>query len=362
MSLETFGSGQGYLKAGFLGFNKSGKTHTSALLAIELGRLTKDTRAIAFFDTEAGVEYVTPMVRKATGKNPIGKKSRSLADLLAVGKECESGAASVLIVDSITHVWREVCDAYLDQVNKARDAQNKPRRQRLEFQDWAAIKAKWALWTDFYLNSKLHIIICGRAGYEWDFEEVEDTMGNTRKELRKSGVRMKVESEFGFEPSLLVEMERVQNPIEGRPGHFSIAHRATVLGDRFDAMDGATCDNPTGAWFHPHLTLLVPGAVNAVDTTLKTDMGVDESGDAAMYRERRERTKLLEEIQGEMVKAYPGQSAAEKKVKVECLEACCGTKSWTAVEGFSIERLKTSLTAIREWVAAHPIKAKETKE
>jgi hypothetical protein len=238
----------------------------------------------------------------------------------------------------------------------------KSRRQRLEFQDWAAIKERWSQWTDFYLDSKLHIIICGRAGYDWDFEEVEDSSGNVHKELRKTGVKMKVESEFGFEPSLLVEMERVQVPSDEHKDHFAITHRATVLGDRFDAMDGATADNPDGSFFLPHLSLLVPGASNVVDTSLKTDMGVDETGDAQFQRDRKTKTKLLEEIQGEITLAYPGTTVVEKKIKVELVEACFHTKSWTAIEGMGIGQLTVGLESVRDWINKHPKPAKAEKE
>jgi len=353
----TFGTGQGYLKAGFLGFNKSGKTHTAMLLALELRKRLSITTPIAIFDTEAGGEAIASRVRKETGMPLIGEKSRSMADLLKLARECEAGAAEILIVDSITHPWRELCQAYLAQVNKAREAMGRAKRTRLEFQDWAAIKERWSEWTDFYLNSKLHIIICGRAGFEWDFEETENADGTTRKELVKTGIKMKVESEFGFEPSLLVEMERLQVPDSSQPTRFRIVHRATVLGDRFDVMDGKTIDNPTGEWFAPHLDMLTPGATNIVDVAAKTDMHVDEAGDAAFQRERRDRTKLCEEIQGEIVKAYPGQSAVEKRAKMELLEKCCGTKSWTAVEGFGIERLRAALADVRAYLKTATVAA-----
>jgi hypothetical protein len=349
---DTFGSGQGFLKAGFLGFPKSGKTHTAMLLAIELRKRLAIKGPIAFLDTEAGVEYVAPRIRKETGLAPIGKKSRSFKDLMELGKACENGASSILIVDSITHIWREACDAYLLQINNARDSRNLSRRQRLEFQDWNAIKAVWGRWTEFYLNSQLHIIICGRAGFEWDFEETETTDGTVKKELVKTGVKMKVESEFGFEPSLLVEMERVQVPAQDAKDKFRFVHRARVLGDRFDVMDGLVCDNPTGDWFLPHIESLIPGAANIVDTTVKTDMGVDEGGDAAFVRERRQKNILLEEIQGEIVKALPGQSAVEKKKKVEVLDKCFGTKSWTAVESMAIGKLEVGLTAVRSFLGS----------
>jgi len=351
VTLEALDTGQGYLKAGFLGFPKSGKTYTATLLAAEVRRRFGMSAPLAYFDTEGGAAYVAELAKKLCGAAPVGRRSRAFVDLLEVARECESGTASVLVVDSITHVWREVCDAYLAQVNRARDASGKPARTRLEFQDWNHIKRRWSEWTDFYLNSKLHIIICGRAGFEWNFEEHENADGTVHKELVKTGVKMKVESEFGFEPSLLVEMERPQVPDPERPGRFRIVHRATVLGDRFGVLDGKSTENPDGAWFGPHLDMLRPGAHNAVDTKSETPMGVDESGDADWQRERRERTILCEEIQGEIVSALPGQSAKEKKAKTDLLESTFGTRSWTAVEKMDSHQLAAGLAALREKLA-----------
>lgn len=354
--MEEFG-GQGYLKAGFLGFPKSGKTFTSVILASEIHKRVKSKRPVAFFDTEAGVAYVREKLKEETGHFPVGKKSRSLQDLMAVAKFCEDGASDVLIVDSITHVWRECCESYLKQVNSALSALGKNPRTRLEFQDWSNIKRTWQVWTDWYLNSPVHVIICGRAGFEWDFEENEDT---GKKELRKVGVKMKVESEFGFEPSLLVEMERIQEPIAGE--HFKLLHRATVLGDRFGILDGKSCDNPTAEFFKPHLALLTPGAANVVDTELKTDHGVTESGDAEWSRERRQRTIYAEEIQGEMVKVLPGQSAVDKQAKAALLQKVFGTTSWTKVENMDSNTLKVCLETLRKEIASMPPKPKEKEE
>ena len=365
MVLQTFGGGQGYLKAGLLGFPKSGKTFTAALLACEVHRRFKLKGPVALFDTEGGGEYVAGMITKATGTAPVGMKSRALVDLLTVARECEKGAAAILIADSVTHVWREVCAAYLKQVNAAREAPGTSARSRLEFQDWAAIKDRWAAWTDLYLNSRLHIIICGRAGYEWDFEEHEDAAGNTRKELVKTGVKMKVESEFGFEPSLLIEMERMQVPAADSADKFRFVHRARVLGDRFNAMDGAVQDNPTAAWFSPHLDRLTAGVSNVVDVEAKTPMGVDEAGDAEWQREKRQRVILCERIQGAIVQVYPGQSAAEKKAKVSVLGKCFGTTSWTEVENMNAGKLAAGLEVLEtelKKAPALPVKAEKKEE
>ena len=346
--LTQLGGGQGYLKAGFLGFNKSGKTWTAALLACGVRDFFKLDGPVAMFDTEGGSEYVNPLVRKLSGQDLVGMRSRSLADLINATKEAEAGGVSALIVDSVTHVWREVCDAYLKQTNERLIKRHRDPRTRLEFQDWGPIKNKWAEWADLYLNSRLHIVICGRAGYEYDYEDREDGSG---KDLVKTGVKMKTEGEFGFEPSLLVQMERVQK-MEGQKLGKGFTHHATVIGDRFGVLDGAEADDPSFEFFLPHVAALTPGAHAPIDIDAKTDMGIGGDGDAAWNRERRDRVILCEEIQGEILKAFPGQTKDEKIAKAELIEAAFHTKSWTKVEGLSSVELRKGLQEIREVLAA----------
>lgn len=364
--LQQLGGGQGYLKAGFLGFPKSGKTWTAMLLACGVREFFSLAGPIAIFDTEGGAEYVAPEIRRRTGMEPVGIRSRKFDDLVGVAREAEADGISVLIVDSVTHVWRELCDAYLIQINEAR--QRKAERggvpfspqKRLEFQDWNTIKPKWATWTDLYLNSQLHIIICGRAGYEYDFEERDDDSG--KKDLVKTGIKMKTESEFGFEPSLLVQMERVQSAERGRFTG-AISHHATVLGDRFSVIDGHEADNPDFEFFRPHVAMLTPGAHAPIDVRPGTDMGVSEDGDT-WAKEKRQRAIYCEEIQGELLRAWPGQTAVEKKAKAEAIEAAFSTRSWTKVEGLPSDSLREGLTTIRALVnvAAAPSSDTENKE
>lgn len=345
--LQELGTGQGYLKAGFLGFPKSGKTYTATDLAIGLAKYFSLTGAIAMYDTEGGAEYVAPRIKTA-GFKFVGVRSRTLADLINMGKECVETGVAVLIVDSVTHPWREVCDSYLAQVNKKRAAKGKPLQTKLEFQDWAPIKAKWAAWTDFYLNSALHIIICGRAGFEFDMIDREDGPG---KDLVKTGIKMKTESEFGFEPSLLVQMERVQVRDDDNRLTGVFEHRARVLGDRFGVIDAAQCDNPTFDFFLPHIQMLVPNATAPIDTTSQTDLGVDDEGADEYHRSQRERIILTEEIQGELTRVYPGQTKEEKTGKMNLIEGAFNTRSWTKVEGMNAKKLREGLACIREQIA-----------
>lgn len=344
MGLMTkMGTGQGYLKAGFQGFNKAGKTYTAALLATGTREFLGLKGPIAFFDTEGGAEYVAPMIRKATGMDPVGIRSRAIDDLLTVGNECVAEGVSVLLVDSISHAWAECMDSYLKKVNEVRSAKNLPARTTMEFQDWGPVKQKFARWTDFYLNSPLHIIVCGRAQHIYDFETNEET---GKKTLIKTGVKMRSESEFGFEPSLLVEMERVQDLTSEK----RLTHRATIIGDRFNVIDGKTMENPDFDFFKPYLECLKPGVHAPVDTAVKSDPGVNGEGDSALYAERRQRTVACEKIAAELDKVWSGTSGAAKKGRADALDKAFGTRSWTEIEGMRIDRLREGFTKIREMV------------
>jgi hypothetical protein len=352
--LKPLGQGQSYLKGGFLGFPKSGKTWTATYLATGLHKYLKNCGEVVMFDTEGGSEYVAPIVRKELGRELLGVKARSFADLMAVTKELKPN--DILIVDSITHPWRELCDAHLKGVNEQRARKKQPPRARLEFQDWGPIKNTWAKWADWYLNSPVHVIICGRAGFEYEMQTNEET---DQKELVKTGTKMKTESEFGFEPSLLVEMERL---IERDGGRRVAKRQATVIGDRFGILDGKVFVNPKFRDFLPHVALLKPGTHSEIDTEVKSDTGVDESGDAEWNRERKARTILSEEIQGLLVFHIPGQTAKDKQRKAALLHEAFGTRSWTAVEGLPSEVQRQGLALLHERLDGTPREAPAPEE
>ena len=334
-----------YLKAGFLGFAGSGKTKTATKLAIGLAlmaaqlKLKEAGRPIYFLDTETGSDYVIDDVR-AAGLEIYAAKTRAFADLIPAVYECEN-EGSVLIIDSVTHFWREFTDSY----------KKRKKISRLEFQDWDPLKSEWAKFTDAYVNSACHIIMCGRAGYEYDNEVNERTQ---KREIFKSGIKMKAETETGFEPSLLVLMERaidLQTNVVTRTGY--------VLKDRFSVIDGKSFDNPTFEDFKPHIERLTLGGTQlGVDTTRNSEHLIREDGMTQWKHERTQKEICLDEIQEELVKSYPGQSHADKKAKADLLEAVFGTRSWTAVENMPLDDLRLGRDAI--WLKSRGHKYGET--
>lgn len=334
---------QAFLKAGLLGFPGSGKTYTASHLAIGIAKsVAGANKPVAFFDTETGSDFLIKRF-EIEGVELMVAKSQAFRDLLTVGQEAQ-GACSVLIVDSITHVWRELCEAY----------RRRKRVNRLEFQHWAEIKQEWSAWTTFYLNSRLHIFVLGRAGYEYDYEENENT---GKKELVKSGTKMRVEGEFGFEPSLLVEMERVNKGSEAGAGYY---HRAHILKDRTDTINGRAFDfeKPAdtyrpGDWaatltpFQPVFDALNLGGTHVGVDATRTSDEMFESDNGSLARRATKVRIALETVETTLVMLWPGQDQKSKALKLAAVEAVFGERSWLAVEKKSLEALEAGVALLR---------------
>ena len=318
---------QAFLKAGLMGFAGSGKTFTATEIAIGLVKIGRArglpfaARPVLFLDTETGSDWIQPRLAEQQIALHTAK-TRSFTDLKDAIREAEK-EGSVLLIDSISHVWRDLCESY----------KTAKKRARLEFQDWAVLKEKWGEFTDLFVNSQAHIVVCGRAGYE--YEHFEDDNG--KKQIAKSGVKMKAEGEFGYEPSLLILMERETNPDDLK----QVRHVAHVLKDRADRIDGKWFVNPTFDDFEPHVRCLnLGGAQVGVDVSRKsTDEFESESRETDWIKLRQKRDIALDEIKEELVRVWPSRSEKDARAKADFLEEVFGTRSWTAVEAMKVDKI-----------------------
>ena len=315
-----------YLKLGLYGEAGSGKTHTSSRIAIGLHKHIKDEKPISFIDTETGSDFVLPMFKKAKVELLVAK-TRAFADLLTVVDEAEK-SCSILIVDSITHFWNELLDSY----------QKKHDISRITLRHWIPLKQMWREFTTRFINSKLHIIMAGRSAYIWD--DVEDEEGV--KELKKTGTKMRAETEMGYEPSLLVEMETVRT--SARTGANWI-HRAWVIKDRFDVIDGECFDNPGFDSFLPHIeSLNLGGKHRAIDQDRNSQEIFKNDGKGeARFRKMK---ILTEKVQNAVYRAYPGQTKEDKIGRLDLLKKAFDTDSWTAISSMRSGDLEVGLDII----------------
>jgi len=315
---------QAFLKAGIMGFAGDGKTYTASELAIGLVELMRSRKlpggdkGVAFLDTETGSDWVKPKF-DAADVPLYTAKTRAFVDLISAVKEAES-EGHVLMIDSITHFWRQLTEEY---------AQRKNRKRGLEFQDWAWLKSEWGKFTDLFVNSHCHIIMCGRAGYEYDFFEND----NGKKELEKTGIKMKAETETGYEPSILILMEKHQEFTE--KGQKRIWRTATVMKDRSTRIDGKSFDNPTFKDFLPHIEFLNLGGEHiGVDTKRDSSELFADDGEPKWQKEKRMKEIALDEIAEIIGKHHPGSTAEAKKAKGELLEQVFGSRSWERIKTF----------------------------
>lgn len=323
---------QAYMKVGILGFPGSGKTYTSALIAKGISDRLKG-RPVFFLDTEAGSDFLVPRF-KAWGIPLYVSKSRAFVDLLAGIKAAEENQG-ILIIDSITHFWKDVTESYQKKLN----------RTRLQFQDWAVIKGTWSQFTDAYLNSRVHIIMCGRAGYNYDY--FTDEVG--QKQLEKVGTKMKVENDMGYEPSLLLEMLLEPRATEKKQVAGKLwDHSCVVLKDRTTTVEGMKFQNPSFKDLEPVFDYLNIGGKHLGVETKDSQAIFEKDNSANWYEEKRRREVMMEELQGLMTSAIPGRAAEDQKRKVDLLQAVFGTRSWKSLEELQSGTLQAGLEAIKD--------------
>lgn len=328
-----------FLKMGIYGDAGGGKTHTASKVAIGLHKYTKAKKPIAFLDTETGSDFVLPMFNDAGVELKVGK-TRAFADLLDGIDEAEKDC-SVLILDSITHYWNEMVEAYCEKHNIA----------QLSLRHWQPIKQTWREFTKRYVRSSLHIIMCGRAADKW--EDVEDNEGV--KELKKVGTKMRAETETAYEPSLLVEMVKFHETARAGGGWLN---RAWVVKDRFDIINHLRFDNPDFEAFLPHIERLnLGGKHKAIEPGRSSvDLFDNKNLGAAYYRRHDE---LVEEIKAEFQVAYPLQNAEQKTARLNLMKEIFDTRAYKTIEHMKNDDLEMGLCKLRDHNEA---KAKETKE
>lgn len=329
-----------FLKMAFEGFAGDGKTYTATQVAIGVHKLIGSTKPIALFDTEKAFKALKPAFEAAGIEAVVNDEQRSLAALNQAIKWCEEGNADILIIDSITHVWEEFLRAYLNRPDKNG---KEFKRTRLEFQDWGVLKPQWKeQFSTPFVMAKCHIIFTGRAGYEYSDERNADT---GKREIYKSGIKMKAETETAFEPDILVLMQKVQDLISDEK---KIWREAMIMKDRTTQIDGQIFKNPTFEQFYPAIKVLLDG-------TLREVHGIDIIPDTFEDFENkfgvmaREREAMIAEVEGCFELMGLGAGAADKQVKAWTLSQVYKVNSLEMVARKSNGTIKAGLEIIRQF-------------
>jgi hypothetical protein len=171
------------------------------------------------------------------------------------------------------------------------EEQQTPDRS-LEFQHWGPIKREWGEFTDLYLSSKVHFIVCGRAGNVYEYQDKDD--GSGKKELITVGTKMATEKEMGYEPSLLIEMFKDLD--DGK-----IINTAIIQKDRADELNGQQIPMPTFKKLRKHFDALNIGGEHHGSMKERDSREVfNDAGEDNAAAEMRRRDIALDEIKEEL--------------------------------------------------------------
>ncbi|MCK5018260.1 MAG: ATP-binding protein [Candidatus Peribacteraceae bacterium] len=252
-----------YVKIAIQGSAGTGKSFTSAALAIGISKALKTKLPVVIFNNERSTAFLKEKFAEQ-GVECFVKQSNSMLDLKETMRIMGGGFGGVLIIDSITRIWDNYVTAFKKKLGRD-----------LYMQDWPKMKDSWR--RDFvnpFINDPYHIIMCGREGYQYDTEINERTK---KKEMVKSGVKMRAEGETAHEPNLLLSMETVQ-ALDGG-GHIKGVYRQCfVIKDRSDKIDGKVFRNPT-------YKDLAPAIAPLLGVSSKTYKKTDEADTTALFEE-----------------------------------------------------------------------------
>lgn len=223
---------------------------------------------------------------------------------------------------------------------------NPIKRNRLEFQDWGVLKPQWKeFFSTPFVMAKCHIIFTGRAGYEYTDEKNEDT---GKREIYKSGIKMKAETETAFEPDILVLMQKVTDLISEKK---TIYREAMIVKDRTTQIDGKVFKNPVFENFYPAIKVLLDGTLREVHGATIPD--TFEEFENRYSEIAKEKTRIIAELEGCFQLMGLGTGAKDKQVKAWTLSQVYGLNSLEMIEKKPIQILREGLKVVQGFAAKY---------
>jgi hypothetical protein len=276
-------SEQAFFKVALYGKTGSGKTLTSLLWAE--GLAAKEGKRIAYIDTERGTEFYAMDIpeRKCHPKAFDFDRliTRSLMDTIEAVESIDPNEHSVLVLDSITHLWEAARNAYTGK---------KMANGGIPINAWNDIKRPYKKLMSLFLDGNFHALICGREGLVMDKDE--------DGELEVIGTKMKAEGETPHEPHVLGRM----NPDRDDKGGYII--NVFFEKDRSGILTGRTFSWPNYETIAPVVAYLSGGIQGQLGTPEDNAAKDAEAQEAAKQKEEAEQRAMFEQIRTALVNSH----------------------------------------------------------
>ena len=351
------------VKAALFGPGGCGKTLTSILMAVGLSKEQHSSAPIAFVDPEGVSEFIRGICE--IDQVPLlVLPSRSFVEMRDALGEAESVGACAFVVDHYDGIFRELTEAQKKVLNM--EGRNLPYQHRAE------IQRIWDAWVRTFRASPLHCIFNGRLAWEWADTETED--GDST--FIKLGTKMRGDSDAGYEPNLLIELEAIQDKAtrhkRTRAKTGGMTHFAYVLKDRKMLLNGLTFKwkdlngYEAGDYkavyqsFAPHFAHSENSNQAArISSTIRSssELFAPVSGESAFAERARRIGIALEDFQATLQVLWPGTTQQAKACQQAAIETIFHTRSWSAVEGKTAEAVEEGAITLRACEAALPREA-----
>ena len=349
------------LKAAFFGSGGSGKTITAMLLAVGLSKEQHNSAPIAFVDPEGVEEFVAPICA-AESVPLVVLRGRTFVEMRDGLAEAEQIGCCAYVVDHYDGVFRELTEAQKVKLNLI--------GRKLPYAHREELIRVWDAWVRAFRSSPLACIFTGRLAWEWGDSETED--GEVEK--IKLGTKMRGDSDAGYEPNLLIEMERLENFTRNKVSkkkQGEISHVMRILKDRRMILNGRSFSfkdlNAYQAGDYqavykalaPHLGSgsLLPIERRDIPSASSESIFSPVSGESAYAERQRRITVACEDFQATSRVLWPGETEKAKACRQAAIEAIYQTRSWSAVESKTADAVEAGMALLRACEAALPREA-----
>lgn len=343
------------IKVGVFGGQGSGKTTSSAMLALALSKEFHNGAPVWVTDTEPGWQFLKPMFA-AEKVELIQRTVPTFKAMLIDIRDAERAGACVWAGDSLTIMWQELMQSF-----KAKNG------GRIPINVWGDIKALWGSYTTKFLNSPMHCFALGRLGNVMEDQIDDDNPGKTK--LVKTGTAFKAggSESFGYEPHLLLELslERKAKMKAGSKleGEGRMVHRVDVLKDRTWALNGKVIRWSDKAAYKPgdYRTVwesIRPHFLKVQETMALVTLGsgsssdlISDEGNSEFYQNRQRRDVLVAELHATMELLWGGQGKEEKKIRLKIFEHIFGFRSKEAADAASLAVIERGVKILQAFEA-----------
>lgn len=339
------------IKVGVYGGQGSGKTTSTALMALALSKEIYGGAPVAVTDTEPGWQFLRPIFAME-GVELIQTTQPTFKAMLRDLKDAERRGCCCWAIDSLTIIWQEIMNAA------------KGNRSQIEIQQWGDIKAVWNEYTTTFLNSAMCTFALGRLGNEME-DQIDDRTGKTK--LVKVGTKFKAGGgeSFGYEPHLLLEMslERKAKTKAGSKleGEGRMVHRVDVLKDRTWALNGVVIrwsDKPRyepggyrTVWnsIKPHFDRVQQTMARVIlkEGGQSNDLFPGEEGRSEWYERKQRKEVLGAELHATMDMLWGGTAQAAKQMRMKVFEHVFGFKSKEAADAASLDKIERGVRILQ---------------